>query len=588
MADALANDAASGRPLALPGPVKMPAGAMLDRVRGLAAQPAVAKSLPFLGLAALIGLAAIIWMSFAQPPQRDLFQGLADADKGAVADALKTAGIRYRLDRDTGAVTVGDGDFYRARMLLAQQGLPKSAPDGASVISSLPMGASRAVEGERLRAARELDLARTIEAIDAVRTARVHIAQEQPSAFLRDDARAAASVMLTLNGGRTLGDAQVAAIAHLVASSVPGLSPDDVSIVDQSGRLLSRPPGDAASEASDRQIAIQQKVEARYQTALDRLLIPLVGAGNYTSEVHADLDFAEVQATRESFPKDAAAVREEQGGWTKDGGPDGAAAGIPGAVTNTPPPAAMVAAAPGGTLAVNQQGQPAQAGAPGASGATSAAQAAQRTTENYSRAFQLGHEISVTRQPVGTLRRLSVAVALKQGAGKGKLNPAAIAQIETLVKGAVGFDQARGDVIAINARDFAATADEPAVPIYEKPWVPLLARNLTAMLIAALVIFGVARPFLKRQATTAANAPRAAAGPADRSAVGRQIAAALVDEARADPARPVTLDMIEAAPGYTARAELIRNFVRQDPARAALVVRDLIRTEGATGGEQNG
>jgi len=578
MADVLATEGPSGRALALPGAPTLPStGAMIDRLRGIVAQPAVAKSMPLIALAGLLGLAALVWMAFAQPPQRDLFRGLADADKAAVADSLKTAGIAYKIDRDTGALTVADGDFYRAKMLLAQQGLPKSAPDGDALIASLPMGASRAVEGERLRSARELDLARTIEAIDAVERARVHIAVDQPSAFLRDTERPAASVMLTLHAGRTLGDTQVAAIAHLVASSVPGLTPEGVSIIDQSGRLLSR-SGDGVTGATDRQIDIQRKVEARYAEALDTLLIPLVGQGNYTAEVHADLDFAEVQATRETYPKDNAVVRQEEGGWTKEGGPAGApAVGIPGALSNMAPPAAQVAAAPGGTLAPPRPGQPDPAAEPGT---TAAAEDSTRTTENYNRTFQLGREVSVTKQPVGVVRRLSIAVALKQGKGKERLTAAAIAQIEALVKGAVGFDAARGDLLAINARDFAPTAEAPATPIYEKPWVPLLARNLSAMLIAALLIFGIARPFLKRRAVPAAAG---ASLTGERSIMGRQIAAALAEEARLDPAKAVTLDMIEAAPGYTARAELIRNFVRQDPSRAALVVRDLIRADGAGG-----
>jgi len=164
--------------------------------------------------------------------------------------------VRIRL-------TVSDSDYYRAKMLLAQAGLPKSAPDGDSVISSLPMGASRAVEGERLRDARETDLARTIEAIDAVQTAKVHLAAEQPSVFVRDEAPASASVMLTLHQGRALSDGQTQAIVNLVASSVPGLSPDNVSVVDQSGHLLSRKGGDGSA---DRQLELQSQTEQRYAT----------------------------------------------------------------------------------------------------------------------------------------------------------------------------------------------------------------------------------------------------------------------------------------------------------------------------------
>lgn len=576
MADliATADAAAPGRAL-IPSPIAAGgAGAILTRVKAFAAQPAVAKSLPMVGLVAMLGIAALAWFIFSQPPQRDLFRGLADSDKAAVAEALTGAGMKYTIDRETGTLTVADDDFYKAKMLLAQAGLPKAAPDGDAMISSLPLGASRAVEGERLRGAREMDLARTIEQIDAVQKARVHLAMEQPSVFLRDQSKTAASVMLTLMGGRALSDAQVAAIQHLVASSVPGLSPDDVSIVDQTGRLLSRDGGDPASDASERQIAIQAKTEARYLASLNKLLTPLLGEGNFTAEVHTDLDFAEVQATRESYPKDAGGVRQEQGGWTKNGGPDGpdAVGGIPGALSNQAPPAAQVAAAPNGTV------DPKAPGAPAAATGEAA-----RTTENYNRTFELGREVSVTKNPVGVVRRLSVAVALKDPA-KGKRTPAELAQLEALIKGAVGFDQQRGDVIAVSARKFADAAPEEAGKWWETPWVGLLARNLSALLIGALVVFGVVRPLIKRRAAaaTAAETAKLEAGAEVRAAVAKDMQAAITSEAQTNGGA-VTLEMIEAAPGYTARAELIRNFVRQDPARAALVVRDLIRADAAEG-----
>jgi flagellar M-ring protein FliF len=564
-----------------PMPARIPStsagvGSVLERIRNFTGQPAVAKAMPAVGLLAMLGLAFLIWSSFSAAPQRDLFRGLQDSDKGAVADALQAAGIKYAIDRDTGALTVADDKYYQAKMLLAQAGLPKSAPDGESTMASLPLGASRAVEGERLRAAHEMDLARTIEAIDAVQSAKVHIAAEQPSVFLREEKQAQASVMLKLNGGRSLSEAQVRAIANLVASSVPGLTPDAVSIVDQSGRLLSKAGQDPSSQAADRQIAIQNQVEERYADALDKLLTPLVGAGNYTAEVHADLDFAEVQATRESYPKDLQVVRAEQGGWTKEGGPEGLASGIPGALSNTPPSAATVSTAQNQTVP-----------APPPAGTTAAAATtgeAARTTENYNRTFELGREVSVTKNPVGTVRRLSVAVALKEEKGV-KRSPAEIAALEKLVQGAVGYDQRRGDVIALSARSFAATDDDAKLPWYEASWMPMATRNGSALLIALLVVFGVARPMLKRRGAAAAGGKKGkgkdgkAAADGSSESVGTAIADALAASANGALPAPITLEMIESAPSYAARADLIRNFVKQDPARAALVVRDLIRQD---------
>ena len=562
----------------LPVPVSASSpSAMLDRVKDLAGQPAIARSMPLLGIAAAILIAFLAWSTFAKGPQRDLFSGLSDQDKAAVADTLKTSGITYTLDRSTGALTVSDSDYYRAKMLLAQAGLPKSAPDGAATIASLPMGSSRAVEDERLRSAREQDLARTIEAIDAVQVAKVHLAAEQPSVFVRDEAPASASVMLTLRQGRALSDGQTQAVLNLVASSVPALSPDNVSVVDQSGHLLSRKSGDGGG---DRQLELQSRTEQRYIDAIAKLLTPLVGADGFTSEVHADLDFAETQATRESYPKDSGVIAQEKGQWANDQANGGAtpAGGVPGAIANQPPSAAQVSAQPNPALTPATP----QAG-------TTAAAAEGKTSEQYDRTFQLGHEVSVTRNPTGALKRLSVAVALKQGTKPRGV--AEMAQIEQLVKGAVGFDQTRGDQFALTSRAFAEPDAIPASKWYDSPWLGIVGRNVTGLIIALITFFGIIKPLMKRRAAiaaTAAAAPARSARQPRAPGLGSEIAAALANEAVNDPGRRVTLDMIEAAPGYSDRAALIRNFVRQDPDRAALVVRDLIRSDMPAGAEQNG
>ncbi|WP_395611764.1 flagellar basal-body MS-ring/collar protein FliF [Allosphingosinicella sp.] len=554
-------------------------GGIMQSVRSFTAQPAVAKSLPLLGLLAVLGAIALIWMTVAGAPSRTLFSGLPDSDKGAVVEALNGAGIANSLDRDTGAIKVSDDDYHRARMLLAAQGLPRGGQSGADVVADMPLGASRAVEAERIRAAREADLARTIEAIDVVQTARVHLAAEQPSVFVRERSNAAASVMLTLAPGRTLGEGQTQAIVNLVASSVPGLAPEQVSVIDQNGRLLSNSGGNAASQASERQLAIQNQVEDRARQAITTLLTPIVGAGNFTTEVHAEMDFSEVQSTREGFPENQRQMTAEEGQVSSEGGANGAppAGGVPGALSNTPPPAAQVAAAPGGAVTVPAQGAP--------SGATPAAAGANRN-ENYNRTYAVGREVSVTRAQTGTVKRLSVAVALRQPDGRPR-GVAEMQQLEQLVRGAVGFDQARGDVVALTSRAFAAT-EEASTSWWEAGWVSLVVRNLTALVIAILFIFVFAKPLLKK--TQAALANRSAGNRTARAGVGGEIANAIADRVDRHGNNEldvkVTMEMIEATRDYEKRAALIRAFVRQDPARAALVVRDLIRADA--GASANG
>lgn len=514
-----------------------------DGLRGMTRQPAVRKALPALAMTGAMGLAALTYFALSTPAQAPLFQGLAEADKAAVADALQSSGISYSLDPATGAISVDAGKLHEARMLLAGQGLPKAQPTGDAMMASLPMGSSRAVEGETLRGAREADLARTIEAIDAVKTARVHLATPEASVFVRESKQPAASVMLTLQQGRSLSAAQVRAIRHLVASSVPNMSAEDVSVIDQSGALLS---SDQAS-ADDRMFQLQMQMEERYRQAVVALLTPIAGPGNFSVEVHADVDASESQSTRETYPENDRALRSEEGNKSTSGAaPE--AGGIPGAMANQPPPANQV---------VNE---PPAAGAAGA-GPT-------QSEETYNRSFDVGREIAVTHQPQGALRRLSVAVALRDGKGAQKRTPAEIAALENLVKGAVGFKADRGDVVAISARPFAEEA-EVVVNFWDEPWFFPLVQQVGAVLGALLAFVFIGRPLVK-----AVKARMAASKELAETEQKLMQVAAQQDSKPANG--KVTIDMIESAPSYEDRANLVRAFVRQDPQRAALVVRQML------------
>ena len=517
----------------------------MDGLRGMTRQPAVRKALPLLALTGAIGFAALTYFALSAPAQAPLFQGLAEADKAAVADALQSSGISYSLDPGTGAISVDAGKLHEARMLLAGQGLPKAQPTGDAVIASLPMGSSRAVEGETLRGAREADLARTIEAIDAVKTARVHLATPEASVFVRESKEPAASVMLTLQAGRSLSAAQVRAIRHLVASSVPNLSAEDVSVIDQSGALLS---SDQTS-ADDHMFQLQMQMEERYRQAVVALLTPIAGPGNFSVEVHADVDASESQSTRETYPENDRALRSEEGNKSTNGTAQ-ETGGIPGATSNQPPPASQVTITPPGAAAT-----------PAAVGST-------QSEETYNRSFDVGREIAVTHQPQGSLRRLSVAVAIRDGKGAKKRSAAEVAALENLVKGAVGFKAERGDVVAISARPFAEEA-EVVVNFWNEPWFFPLVQQIGAVFGALLAFIFLGRPLVKavknrmaaskELAETEQKLMQAAGRPGAKTANGM-----------------ITIDMIESAPSYEARANLVRAFVRQDPERAALVVRQML------------
>lgn len=514
----------------------------LGSLRDMTRQPAVRKAMPAMALTGAFGIAAITYFSLSSPTQAPLFVGLAEADKAAVADALQSSAIDYTLDPDTGAITVDASKLHEARMLLAGQGLPKAQPSGDAMMAALPMGSSRAVEGETLRGAREADLARTIEAIDAVKSARVHLATPEPSVFVREARDPAASVMLTLQQARTLSDAQVRAIRHLVASSVPNLLADNVSVIDQSGALLSS----KGENADDRMFQLQMQMEQRYRQALMALLTPIAGAGNFSVEVHADVDASESQSTRETYPKDDRALRSEEGNKSVGGEDDSGGLGIPGALSNQPPPASQITTSPpiGSTNALPSQSQ---------------------SEETYTRTFDVGREIAVTHQPQGSLRRLSVAVALRDIKGAKKRSAADLAALDGLVKGAVGFNAERGDIVAISARPFAEQSVEER-QFWDQPWFMPLVQQVGALLAALLAFLFIGRPIVKSVQSRIAAAK-------DRSETEQQLLGVAGQSAQS---RAVTIDMIEAAPSYEARANLVRSFVRQDPERAALVVRQMI------------
>ena len=532
--------------------------APLRQLGGLMGQPAVKRAMPLLFLVGIVAAGFLAWSMVATSPQRILFAGVTDSDKAAIASALDGAGIRSAID-GSGSITVAQDDYHKARMLLASQDLPKAAPGGYQILDQLPMGISRAVEGERLRQARETELARSIEEIDAVAEARVHLATPEASVFVRDRAQPSASVVLKLQPGRALGDAQTRAIVNLVASSVPSMTPESVTIVDQMGALLSKSGSDAS--AGDARIDFQRRVEDKYRQQLVQLLTPLVGAGNFTTEVQADVDLDESQATRESYDKDGAVVRAEQGAWTgtsKDGATPG---GIPGALSNTPPPASTITAPNQGNAA---------APAPGAPAADPAQAAAPQVkqSDSFTRSYATGKEVSVTRNAPGAVKRLSVAVLLREQAGKPR-SQVEIQQITQLVRAAVGFDANRQDQVTVISRKFSP---DPAPELvseqawYEADWFAVAARNVTALVIALLVLLLGVRPLAKALLKKRDEAPHRPA-----LAIGGAAGA---------PEPAVSIDMLEKrGHSYDDRVGLVRGFTRDNPARAALAVRDMIKAD---------
>ena len=426
-------------------------------VRGLSTDKLVAGGI--LGGSFVLAIAA--WAALNQPAMVPLYTGLNETDRASIAEQLDSTNQVYELDQRSGAIEVPEEDLQRVRMELAGKGLPKSAPDGAAILDGLPMGASQGREATALQSAREADLARTIEGMDAVKTARVHVASPSPSPFVRDSAPTTASVMVQLENGRTLDNGQIDSIRYLTASSIPGLTPTNVSVVDQAGNLLS----DESRRAENENQRIQEAAEERYRSAIFALLTPMLGKDAFSTEVNVDMDFSESQATRERYPENESVLRAEQVSKRPVPGAQ-MAGGIPGASSNQPPPASQLTNTDPGATDLNGNGQMAVA-------------------EDYQRNFDLGREISVTHTPVGRINRISVAVAVRQP-GKKSLTAAQLQKIERLVQGATGFNADRGDVVTVEQSTFVDTTVE-TTPFYEMPWFYALLRQGGAILVALLV-----------------------------------------------------------------------------------------------------
>jgi flagellar M-ring protein FliF len=524
-----------------------------------------------IALAVAAGVAVMLWW---QGPNWSLLYGnLAAADASQVTQALATAGIKYKINEANGAIMVPQEKVHEARLQLASQGLPESTASGIDLISrESGIGTSQFMETARYQYALETELARTISALRSVEAARVHLAMPQQSAFIRDRRPVTASVLVQLRPGARLEPGQVQAIVHLVASSIPELSAEGVTVVDQAGHLLSATTSPASAAATE-QLEAVQRVEEGYVQRIEALLLPLVGAGNVRAQVAVDMESTESEQAREQYAPGSAIVRSEQLSEQSSGPGAGATSGVPGALTNQPPTGGSVAAlAPPGATA--------NAAAPAANGAaanaaagigavTANAAVAGNNSRQSTRNFEIDRTLSYSKQPGGRIKRVTVAVLLdnvrKTGAdGKQTVEPLAAAQIEDitkLVKNAVGFDEARGDSVSVVSAAFRVDAEKltpESVPIWQKPLVQEIGRLVLGALILLALALGVLRPMI-RNLTAQTVVPVAAL--ADSAGAGAGDGAAVMTAGGGQPL------------GYEQQLVQAKNMVAQDPKRVAQVVK---------------
>ena len=516
-----------------------------SRAREFLAQPAVRRALPAIIGVGAIALVAALYLLMAQGPQRMLYSSLTDGERAQVVETLERGGIAYAIDNTTGALSVAEDDIYRARMLVASDaGL--AAPEGASeMLDAIPLGSSRTLEGERLRLARERELMLTIREIDGIEAVRVHLATPERSVFVRENNPPTASVMVRLAGGRSLAQRQVEAIVNLVAGSVPGMTSDVVRVVDQNGRLLS-----ATRDAQLDSLVLQREFEAKLQTQIAQLLSPLLGEGNFSSQVQVELDRSEVTQARESYDRDGALRSESERSSTRA---QMAMGGIPGVTANTPPPdAQLVDEAPEGQDADGRAANDPPIG---------------DSERSVTRNFELGREVAVTSQRPGSLVRLSVAVAVSEAALNAAA-PLSAEQLEALIVAAVGATDTRGDMVEIVVGAFEASEAIAPLPFYETGWFASVLRYGAALVAVLLVLLLAVRPIISglrssqsapaQLASPDADADTGAADGTDAAAQESRIARARLESVAADPQ---SADLPE-------KVDLARRFVATQPDRA--------------------
>lgn len=446
-------------------------------------------------VAALAAVLAAAWLYSRSPDWRILFANVNDRDGGAIVAALGQMNVPYRFNESGTVILVPDTHVHDARLKLAAQGLPRGGTVGFELIESQKLGATQFQQQIAYQRALEGELARTIGALAAVHSARVHLAVPKPTTFLREQARPTASVMIALYPGKTLERAQVAGIVNLVASSVPQLSPRSVSVVDEAGTLLSTPQDGPATGLDAGQLAYVQSIEAATIRRIRDILEPIVGGDSVRAQVTAEIDFSSSEATAESYkpnPGNEAAVRSLQSSESAAPGAAGAQ-GVPGPASNQPTGEAAVAT-------------------PGGARPAGAAPLRKDTNTRY----ELDRTVRRTHQPTGQVKRLSAAVVVNHRIAtdaKGKVTETPrseeeMKQIQALVKEAMGFSQTRGDSLNIaNAAFRADPAPAPVAepPLWKQPETVAFARELGKnLLIAALVlyaVFGILKPLAQRLTT---------------------------------------------------------------------------------------
>ena len=573
-------------------------GGPLASVQQMMQQPGVKKAMPLILMGLAVLLFAILYVWINMPSYRPLMVNMSEADQQTAMEALKASEFKPVMDPASGQITVPSNKYHEARIFLASKGIPKTGNLGMdSLKDQSAMTTSQFMEQVRYTSAMEQELARTIMQIDTIQQARVHLAMPKQSVFVRDRTPPKASVVITPYAGRSVSPNQVQALVHLVASSVPLMTPENVAVVDNQGKLITDSSTAAALGLTSAQSTHKQKMEDVYRQRVMQILSPIVGDNNVRSQVNMAMDFTQTEVTTEDFDTREKGPKTRSEAISEDKNSAMEASGVPGTLSNTPPPAPS---------ATTNSSAATTAGAGGGSNSTTA-----RSTRNY----ELDRSVRHVKNATGIVERLSVAVLINERAPtvtkneKGEItdskpNPYTeeeITRMQDLVRGVVGFDEKRGDVVTVVQAKF-----EPEV-VYDLsiPWykdeslqtyiksgllgVVFLAFLMMVIRPAVLRMLGLLKTPAELEAEAAAAEAAAAAAkvaladgelsPEDMNAIQLGEGETLEDiKAKLKPKKSsISMEMLDTANTYDDKVALVRMIVAEDTSRVASVLKKMIK-----------
>ena len=561
----------------------------IEKIREGIDQPGFRRAFPTL-LASITAVAAIVlYWGMQQPDMTTLYSSLPEAEKSKVLDSLRNMGVEVELDPVTGDILVPTDAYHQSRISLAAQGLPGFAGSPSDAVDDLPLGVSRSVEGLKLKQVQELELAKSIAEISSVQAARVHLAIPEKSVFVRDQADPTASVFINLKNGRKLDKTQVLAITNLVSSSIPNMNPNNVSIIDQFGNLLSNSPDDPDQQLADSQLEYRMRLEHIYKNRITSLVAPIVGAGNVTAQVNIDIDFTRREISQEIVDPKTSAPVSEQSSLNITAKKD--AIGIPGAIANEPPQEPVI----------QQQNQ--------AGVATNANSGEQEQFQTKSSTELKNYENSKTYETVknrsNVITRIDAALLVRdkktidpdtQAVVYEPISQDVLEQIENLVKSAIGIQLDRGDTLTITSQPFVEDFEGFEIKWFETPWFRSTVENSLLVLLIGVVALGVVRPMLNKilVPTASTNSVMELYAEAESMAElatkrAQETEAVEVDEgeslddikAKLKPQKRagISADMLDTANTYDDKVALVRIIVNDEPGRVANVFKGLMRED---------